>query len=45
MFDWHPDYVCMTHKLRHHSEAGYTDEQDEWVAVSILRKIHKDVNA
>jgi len=42
LFNWHPDYACMTHKVRHHSELGYTDVQDEWVAVSILRKNHKD---
>ena len=41
LFDWHPDYECMTHKLRHHSEAGYTDIEDEWMAVSILRKYHR----
>ena len=44
LFAWHPDYECMTHKLRHHSEAGYTDEEEEWVAVSILRKHHKVLN-
>jgi ubiquinone/menaquinone biosynthesis C-methylase UbiE len=45
LFNWHPDYECMTHKLRHHSEGGFTDEQDEWMAVSILRKRHKDLTA
>ena len=40
LFSWHPDYACMTHKVRHHIELGYTDVQDEWVAVSILRKHH-----
>lgn len=44
LFNWHPDYECITHKIRHHSEGGYTDEQDEWIAVSILRKHHKDLN-
>ena len=43
LFNWHPDYACMTHKVRHHSELVYTDVQDEWVAVSILRKQHKDL--
>ena len=43
LFDWHPDYECITHKVRHHSELGYTDEQDEWVAVSVLRKYQKDL--
>jgi ubiquinone/menaquinone biosynthesis C-methylase UbiE len=45
LFNWHPDYACMTHKVRHHSEGGYTDDQDEWMAVSILRKHHKEINA
>lgn len=38
LFTWHPDYECMTHKIRHHAEVGYTDDPDEWVAVSVLRK-------
>ncbi len=45
LFNWHPDYECMTHKVRHHSEGGYTDEEDEWMAISILRKHHRDLNA
>ena len=42
---WHPDYECMTHKVRHHSEVGYTDAPDEWVAVSVLRKYQRDPGA
>lgn len=38
LFTWHPDYECMTHKVRHHGEQIYTDNPDEWVAVSVLRK-------
>lgn len=38
LFSWHPDYECMTHKVRHHGDASYTDDPDEWVAVSVLRK-------
>jgi hypothetical protein len=45
LFNWHPDYEFMTHKVRHLSEAGYTDEQDEWIAVSTLRKHQKNLNA
>ena len=45
LFNWHPDYECITHKLRHHGERSFSDEQDEWVAVSILRKHHKDLIA
>ena len=42
LFTWHPDYECVTHKVRHHSEMGYTDAPDEWVAVSVLRKYQRD---
>ena len=38
LFDWHPDYECITHKVSHHGEARHTDDPDEWVAVSVLRK-------
>ena len=41
LFSWHPDYECMTYKVRHHGEASYTDDPDEWVAVSVLRKSQK----
>ena len=45
LFNWHPDYECMIHKMQHHGKGGFTDEQDEWMAVSILRKHHKDLTA
>ena len=32
-------YVCMTHKVRHHVDNTYTDEVQEWVGLSILRKM------
>lgn len=38
LFAWHPDYVCLTHKVRHHDDMAYTDSADDWVAVSVLRK-------
>ena len=38
LFSWHPDYECITHKIRHHGEMSYTDDPDEWVAVSVMRK-------
>ena len=41
LFIWHPSYECMTHKIRHHSDCKHTDVQDEWVALSILRKYQK----
>ncbi len=39
LFVWHPSYVCLTHKVRHHGETGYTIDSEEWVAVSVLRKM------
>ena len=42
LFTWHPAYECMTHKIRHHSEFSYTDDPEEWVSVSVLRKGNKD---
>ena len=38
LFTWHPDYECVTHKVRHHAEVNYTDDADEWVAISVMRK-------
>lgn len=37
LFTWHPDYEGMTCKIRSYREAPYTDAQEEWVAVSVLR--------
>ena len=42
MFSWHPDYECLTHKVRRHGETSYTDTPDEWVAVSVLRKFQQE---
>ena len=42
LFTWHPDYECMTHKVRLHGEESYTDDPDEWVAVSVLRKCRRE---
>lgn len=44
LFTWHPDYVCMSHNIRGHGKAGYTDDSDEWVAVSTLRKYQKELD-
>jgi ubiquinone/menaquinone biosynthesis C-methylase UbiE len=38
LFTWHPAYECVTHKVRHHENKAYTDDIQEWVAVSVLRK-------
>lgn len=38
LFDWHPSYTCFFHELIHHVTLDYTDNSQEWVAISILRK-------
>ena len=38
LFSWHPGYSIYSHQLLHHVTGGYTDDRDEWVAVSVLRK-------
>jgi len=38
LFKWHPGYTVYSHRLCHHSEGGYTDDSQEWIAVSVLRK-------
>ncbi|NBT58601.1 class I SAM-dependent methyltransferase [bacterium] len=38
LFDWHPDYTCFSHEVIKHAGNGYTDDPNEWVAISVLRK-------
>ena len=38
LFMWNLGYTNYTHKVRHHSEGGYTDDPQEWIATSVLRK-------
>ena len=38
LFSWHPGYINYFHKLGHHVDGTYTDDPDEWVATSVLRK-------
>ena len=50
LFTWHPDYVCMSHKIRHHGgaipgEGNFTDDPEEWVASSVLRKCQRTPGA
>ena len=39
LFDWHPAYTCFFHELKHHGTNELTDDPNEWVATSILRKL------
>ncbi len=38
MFTWHPAYTVFKHVIYHHENHNYTDEQNQWVAVTVLRK-------
>ena len=38
MFTWHPAYVITDHLLRHHGSRDYTDNPNEWVAATLLRR-------
>ena len=44
MFDWHPSYVITNHTVRHHEDGRYTDEKDEWVGVTLIRRHDKMEN-
>lgn len=37
LFDWHPHMTCFSHELRHHETQELTDDQSNWVSVSILK--------
>ena len=39
MFTWHPSYVIVDHKLRHHDDFSHTDKNEHWIAITNLRKI------
>jgi ubiquinone/menaquinone biosynthesis C-methylase UbiE len=38
LFTWHPAYVCQLHEVRHHSSNALTDDPNEWVSTSVIRK-------
>lgn len=38
LFSWHPSYECFSHDITHHGTDGYTDDTNEWVALSVMRK-------
>ena len=38
LFDWHPHYECFSHEITHHSKKEMTDDLQEWVSTSVLRK-------
>jgi ubiquinone/menaquinone biosynthesis C-methylase UbiE len=39
MFAWHPEYVTVTLKVRSHGNVPFTDEPEDWVALTVFRKL------
>ncbi len=39
LFAWHPAYTCFEHSVFHHEHGTLTDASNEWVALSVLRKV------
>jgi hypothetical protein len=42
LFCWHPAYTCYHHRVLHHGQGEYTDDPQEWVATSVIRKKAKE---
>ena len=38
MFSWHPAYTIFDHSIRHHKSNQHTDNSEEWVASTLIRK-------
>lgn len=38
LFTWNHDYSVYSHRVAHHTGDDYTDDRQEWVATSVLRK-------
>jgi len=38
LFDWHPAYTNYFHRINHHISGRFTDDKNEWVGISCLRK-------
>mgnify|MGYP000884157470 CR=1 FL=1 len=39
LFTWNPSYMCLSHRVTHHEKPNnYTDDSNEWVATTVLRK-------
>lgn len=38
LFDWHPAYTCYSHRIAAHGTVELTDDPQEWVATSLMRK-------
>ena len=41
MFSWHPSYTIFSNNIQHHEKHTYTDDNEEWIGISLLRKKFK----
>lgn len=41
LFTWHPYYECYNHKILDHSKLKISDQINDWVSLSVLRKNSK----
>ena len=41
LFTWNPDYSVYSNRVAHHVDGGYTDDRQEWVATTVLRKFRQ----
>jgi ubiquinone/menaquinone biosynthesis C-methylase UbiE len=39
LFTWSANYTVYSHRVTRHDVGGYTDDPQEWVATSVLRKV------
>lgn len=39
LFDWHPNYILLKHTIGSHKSLEFVNDKNEWVSVSILKKI------
>jgi ubiquinone/menaquinone biosynthesis C-methylase UbiE len=38
LFEWHPNYTCISHHISSHCDSAFTDDRNEWIAISVIRK-------
>lgn len=44
LFDWHPSYTCFSHEVNHHNIGSYSNQPQEWVATSLIKKYRNEVS-
>jgi len=42
LFDWHPNYQCVSHEVFTEDENEIKDDVNKWRATSVLRKKSSD---